>query len=139
MLEDLIQPLDDVGRKQRKFVLGEMSRCIVVSRNGQHPADRLTGKLQNRDPLDSDGYEMLEAAGRNNKDVYRLRNSIRKRRACRSRSSSPRFLTNWQARQRDRLAAATPEIVPHARILPVAVHKGVDVFQLDARHSSQLL
>ena len=67
MLEDLIQPLDDVGRKQRKFVLGEMSRCIVVSRNGQHPADRLTGKLQNRDPLDSDGYEMLEAAGRNNK------------------------------------------------------------------------
>jgi hypothetical protein len=45
------------------------------------------------------------------------------------------FLRTGQARKRHRLATAAPEIVAHAFVLTTAVREGVDVFQLDARHS----
>jgi hypothetical protein len=60
--------------------------------------------------------------------------------ARKSRSvSCHEFLRTWQARERHRLAATTPEIVAHAFVSATAVREGVDVFQLDARHSSHSL
>src|SRR6516162_2997404 len=46
------------------------------------------------------------------------------------------FLGTGEARKRHRLAATAPEIVAHAFVLTTLVREGVDVFQLDARHSS---
>src|SRR6516225_2112254 len=46
------------------------------------------------------------------------------------------FLRTGEARKRHRLAATAPEIVAHAFVLTTLVREGVDVFQLDARHSS---
>src|SRR5262249_36572636 len=49
------------------------------------------------------------------------------------------FLRTGQARKRHRLAAAPPEIIAHAFVLASTVCEGVNVFQLDARHSSHSL
>src|SRR6516165_12399970 len=46
------------------------------------------------------------------------------------------FLGTGEARKRHRVAATAPEIVAHAFVLTTLVREGVDVFQLDARHSS---
>src|SRR5262245_50289389 len=60
--------------------------------------------------------------------------------ACKSCSiGCHEFLRTGPTGKGYRLAATTPEIVAHAFVLATAVREGVNVFQLDARHSSHSL